>query len=86
MFTTLSSNMTKRTYAQFLSDWDDLTNANGPLMCTRTNFFAQLKAIQESLCDQTGNCKNMTPMQSKQFVQFMSNLNSAQELQKKIKK
>lgn len=83
VFSTLSSNMANRTYAQFLADWDDLANAQGPLMCTRTSFFAQLKSLQESLCDQTGNCTNMTAMQSKQFLQFMSNLSQAQSIQAK---
>ena len=84
VFTTLSTNMDQRTYAQFLSDWDDLSNPLGPMICTRTSFFAELKAFQESECSSGGNCTNMSPMQSAQFQQFMSNLGDATAMQKEL--
>lgn len=84
VFSTLSTNVAQRTYAQFLSDWDDLSNKEGPMICTRTSFFAQLKAFQETECNNDQNCTNMTPMQSSQFLQFMSNLKSANLIQTKI--
>ena len=86
VFTTLSTNQAQRTYAQFLADWNDLDNPNGPLLCTRSSFFAPLKAIQEKQCSQGGNCQYMTPMQSSQFNTFMANLKAAQAAQLKVKK
>lgn len=84
VFSTLSSNVAVRTYAQFLADWNDLTNPDGPMMCTRAKFFAQIKAFQETECNDGQNCTNMTPMQSKQFLQFMSNLKTANAMQTKM--
>lgn len=84
VFTTLSTNMAQRTPAEFMSDWLDLNNAEGPLICTRTSFFAELKAFQESECSQDGNCTNMSAMQSAQFLQFMSNLQTATSMQTKV--
>lgn len=86
VFTTLSTNQAMRTYAQFLADWDDLGNVNGPMICTRSAFFAPLKAIQEQQCSKDGNCTNMSPMQSSQFNTFMANLKAAQAQQLRVKK
>lgn len=49
-FDLLDGNSEDLTLAQFAAEWNDLSNPDGPLICTRSKNFANLKRDLESLC------------------------------------
>lgn len=56
--------------------WNDLSNPAGPIICTRTGYFASLKGAQEQLCSQTGNCIfNSQP----NLLTFLNNIEKFQQ-------
>lgn len=72
-FDLLDSTTTTLTLQQFATEWDDLSNADGPLVCMRTSDWAALKLDLEELCSWGGEC---TTAQQAALTQFTTQLNS----------
>lgn len=49
-FDLLDGNTRDLNLQEFAKEWDDLSNPDGPLICTRSKSFANIKRDLESLC------------------------------------
>lgn len=58
----------------FAKEWDDLSNPDGPLICTRSKNFANLKRDLESLC--SWNPSECTVEAQQAVNNFMSRVQS----------
>lgn len=75
-FDLLDSTTTTLTLQQFATAWDDLSNANGPLVCMRTADWASLKLDLEELCSWGGQCTTAQQAALTQFTNQLSNIST----------
>ncbi len=72
-FHTLTTEKHVFTFEQFLALWNNLKHEDGPLICTHSNTFAELKKLWEE-CVTNGGCEFVTPAEKKQVNKFFSNV------------
>lgn len=80
-FHTLTTTEERLSLQAWAERWDDLSNPQGPQLCTTAATFADLKAVIEKLCsDRQGMC---TYDQKEQLYQLTKKMDKALELSKK---
>lgn len=77
----MTTTETRLSLQQFAERWDDLANVKGPLICSTTSTFADLKGVIEKLCsDHEGAC---SVDQTEAIYQLSKKIDKAIELAKK---
>lgn len=70
-FHTLTAGEQRLSFKDWIAKWDNLSDPEGPMICTHTASFAKLKSAFEKLCNSTtGTCQFMTPDQQTQLNNF----------------
>lgn len=74
-FHTLTKPKKTYTWDEFIVLWNNLKHKEGPLICTHSDTFAQIKVLWET-CVTNGACSFVTEEQKGQAQSFFSNINS----------